>query len=297
MQKIDKSYCGFVTIIGRPNVGKSTLMNHLIGQKISITSRKPQTTQYRINGIITYNKMYQFIFIDTPGFQNRYQSKLNSQLNKNVLLSMNGVDLILYVVEAGIFNKADEEVLSLLSQHNNVILIINKQDKIKDKYELSQFKSKIEKHFNFKDICLVSAKHHLGIELLLNKLKDYIPEGEFLYLEDQLTNRSNEFLAREIIREKLFRYLGEELPYSLMVNIDKYECLDNIINIDATIVVNKDNQKGIVIGNGGEKLKKISSDARIDMESLFGSKIFLQVWVKVKSGFADDVKFLEQFLE
>jgi GTP-binding protein Era len=297
MEKNEKLYCGFVTIIGRPNVGKSTLMNHLIGQKVSITSRKPQTTQYRINGIIVYNKIYQFIFIDTPGFQKKYQNKLNSQLNKNVLLSMDGVDLILYVVEAGVFNKADEEVLSLLNQNKNVILIINKQDKIKDKYELSQFKSNIEKKFSFKDICLVSAKHHLGIELLLNKLKDYIPEGQFLYLEDQLTNRSNEFLAKEIIREKLFRYLGEELPYSLMVNIDKYEHSGAITNIDATIFVNKDNQKGIVIGKSGEKLKKISSDARIDMESLFGNKVFLQVWVKVKSGFADDVKFLEQFLE
>jgi GTP-binding protein Era len=290
-------YCGFVTIIGRPNVGKSTLMNHLIGQKISITSRKPQTTQYRINGVITYNQNYQFIFIDTPGFQNKYKNKLNSQLNKNVVLSMDNVDLVLYIIEAGVFNSADEDVLNLLHKDQKVILIINKQDKIKDKYELAQFKSGVEKKFDFKDIFLVSAKHHLGIDTLLNKIKDYIPAGQFLYPEDQLTNRSNEFLSKEIIREKLFRYLGEELPYSLTVKIDKYEYKHNIININATIIVDKENQKGMVIGRGGEKLKKISSDARLDMESLFGNKVFLEVWVKVKSGFADDVKFLEQFLE
>jgi GTP-binding protein Era len=293
----NESYCGFVTIIGRPNVGKSTLMNHLIGQKISITSRKPQTTQYRINGVITYNQIYQLIFIDTPGFQNKYKNKLNSQLNKNVVLSIENVDLVLYIVEAPVFNKADEDVLGLLNKNQKVILIINKQDKVKNKYELAKFKSSIEKKFDFRDVFIVSAKHHLGIDILLNKIKDYMPSGEFLYPEDQLTNRSNQFLAKEIIREKLFRYLGEELPYSLTVNIEKYEYTNNMININAIIIVDKDNQKGIVIGRDGEKLKKISTDARIDMESLFGHKVFLDVWVKVKSGFADDTKFLEQFLE
>lgn len=290
----NNNHCGFISIVGRPNVGKSTLMNHLIGQKISITSRKPQTTQYKINGVYTESG-YQYVFIDTPGFQKRYINDLNTLLNQSVISSLEHVDAVLFVVEAGLFNAGDEAVLALLPQSANVILVVNKQDKIKNKYELDQFINEIKTKFPFKASVLVAAKHHLGMDLIFAKLRGFLPVGEFLYPEEQLTDRSNSFLAKEIIREKLFRFLGEELPYSLAVDIEEFKAEEELIKIVATIIVNKENQKGIVIGKNGEKLKKISSDARIDMEELFGNKVYLQVWVKVKSGFVDDAKFLEQF--
>ena len=286
--------CGFVAIIGRPNVGKSTLMNHLIGQKISITSRKPQTTRHKVTGVLTSDDT-QYIFVDTPGFQNKYQSKLNDALNKSVVNSLGTVDAIILVVEAGIFNSADQEVLELLPQDANVILAINKQDQFKDKYELSQFKDEVSELFPFKSVVMVSAKQHTGISELLISVKPYLPESVFLYPNDQMTDKSSKFLASEIIREKLFRHLGEELPYSLTVEVETFEELENIYKIHAIIIVDKDNQKGIVIGKGGEKLKKISTAAREDMEVLFGIKVFLDVWVKVRGGFADELKFLKQF--
>jgi GTPase len=289
-----QSHCGFIAIIGRPNVGKSTLMNHLVGQKLSITSRKPQTTRHKISGILTENH-YQYIFVDTPGFQKQYVNKMNTLLNQSVITSLKDVDVIVLVVEAGIFNEGDELVLSLLPKSANVILAINKQDQIKDKMELNRFVKEISKKYKFNAVVPVSAKHHLGIDNLLAAAKQYLPQGPFLYDEDQLTNRSNKFLASEIIREKLFRYLGEELPYSLTVEIDEFKEEDKLYRIAATVIVDKDNQKGIVIGKDGEKLKKVSTEARLDMEKLFEHKVFLQVWVKVRSGFADTVKFLKQF--
>ena len=291
---MESKHCGFVAIIGRPNVGKSTLMNHLIGQKISITSRKPQTTRHKVTGVLSSGDA-QYIFVDTPGFQKKYISKLNTALNQSVVNSLNSVDAIVFVVEAGIFSASDQEVLELLPQEANVILAINKQDQFKDKYELAKFKDEAAQLFPFKSIILVSAKQHTGIEDLLLSVKPHLPESVFLYPDDQMTDKSSKFLASEIIREKLFRHLGEELPYSLTVEIEKFEELENIYKIHAIIIVDKDNQKGIVIGKGGEKLKKISTAAREDMEVLFGIKIFLDVWVKVRSGFADELKFLQQF--
>ncbi|MCE2705723.1 MAG: GTPase Era [Proteobacteria bacterium] len=288
------THCGFVAIVGRPNVGKSTLMNHLIGQKISITSRKPQTTQYKINGVCTESE-YQYIFVDTPGFQKRYINKLNTLLNKSVISSLTNVDAVLFVVEAGFFNTGDAQVLDLMPKDANVILVVNKQDKIKDKMELDRFVKEIKGKFTFKETLLVAAKHHLGTDVLLSKLRSFMPLGEFLYPEEQLTDRNSTFLAKEIIREKLFRYLGEELPYSLAVDINEFKEEPSIIRISATIIVDKENQKGMVIGKSGEKLKKVSSEARVDMEELFGNKVFLQVWVKVKTGFAEEAKFLKQF--
>lgn len=287
--------CGFIAIVGRPNVGKSTLMNHLIGQKISITSRKPQTTQHKINGVCTQENN-QFIFVDTPGFQKLYLNKMNKILNQTVINSLNHVDVILYVVEAGLFNAGDQAVIELLPKNGNVILVINKQDKIKDQCELTNFIHHISNKFAFRHNISLSAKHHHGIDDLLDTIKPFLPEGLFLYPEDQLTDRNTKFLVSEIIREKLFRNLGEELPYNIAVNIDEFSIKDpKLTRINATIIVDKDNQKGIVIGKGGEKLKKISSEARIDIEQLLDNKVFLQVWVKVKSGFADDAKFLKQF--
>lgn len=269
-------------------------MNHLIGQKISITSRKPQTTQHRVNGIVSLEQ-YQYVFIDTPGFQKRYINKLNTLLNKSVLNSLIDIDAIILVVEAGSFNAADEEVIALLPVDANVFLVVNKQDKIKDKYQLDQFVKHVSPKYPFKSISLVSAKHHLGIGEILNQIKDVLPNQEFLYPAEELTDRNSQFLCTEIIREKLFRYLGEELPYSLAVEINAFKLDSQLYRIAATIIVDKENQKPIVIGRGGEKLKKISSEARLDMERLLDNKVFLQVWVKVKSGFADDLKFLAGF--
>jgi len=288
------TYCGLVSIIGRPNVGKSTLMNHLIGQKISITSRKPQTTQHKVSGVISMGK-YQYVFIDTPGFQKRYINKLNILLNKSVVNSLSNIDAIILVVEAGSFNAGDEEVIALLPKNANVFLIINKQDKIKDKFQLDKFVGQVSLKYPFKSIILSSAKQHIGLDEILDQIKCVFPQSEFLYPADQLTDKSNQFLCSEIIREKLFRYLGEELPYSLAVEINDFKLDADLCRISATIIVDKENQKPIVIGRGGEKLKKISSEARLDMEKLLQNKVFLQVWVKVKSGFADDLKFLSQF--
>ncbi len=291
---MENNYCGFVSIIGRPNVGKSTLMNHLIGQKISITSRKPQTTQRRIIGVLTKDNA-QCIFVDTPGFQKRHINKFNTVLNQSVVKSLGEVDAVLFVVEAGLFNAGDEEVIKLLPKEAKVILVVNKKDKIKNPLELNKYVAEIKTKFTFQRVVAVSAKHHNGLDEIVNALRPNLPLSEFLYPVEQLTSQSSEFLVSEIIREKLFRHLGEELPYSVAVEVSKYDVTPTLLSVAATILVDKYNQKGIVIGKGGEKLKSISTEARIDMENLVGTKVFLQLWVKVKQGFADEAKFLQQF--
>jgi GTP-binding protein Era len=289
------SYCGLIAIVGRPNVGKSTLMNHLIGQKISITSRKPQTTQYKIQGIHTQDN-YQYVFVDTPGFQTRYINKINTLLNQSVVSSLADIDVVLFVVEAGLFNEGDQNVLALLNQNHNVILVVNKEDKLKDPSQLKQFLKQMGERFKFKRVCQVSAKHHRGVDELLVAVREFLPAADFLYAADDLTNRSNTFMAQEIIREKLFRYLGEELPYNIAVTVNQFQTTDKLIRVAATIWVERDSYKGIVIGKAGERLKKISSQSRLDMEKLYGNKVFLEVWVKVKAGLLDDKQFLEQFI-
>lgn len=290
----NKQYCGFIAIVGRPNVGKSTLMNHLIGQKVSITSRKPQTTRHKVNGILTTENK-QYVFVDTPGFQKKYINPFNEALNQSVVNSLKNVDAVVFVLEAGIFSIADEEVLRLIPAGINVILAVNKSDKIKFNDELNKFSREMAKKYPFTKVVNVAAKHGTGIDKLVAALDPFLPESVFLYDTEQLTDKSSSFMASEIIREKLFRYLGEELPYNLMVEIDKFEVSSKITKVYATIIVEKDNQKGMVIGKGGGKLKKVSTDARIDMQNLFDAKVHLEVWVKVKSGFADDIKFLKQF--
>lgn len=290
----NKTFCGFIAIVGRPNVGKSTLMNHLVGQKISVTSRKPQTTRHKVTGVYTKGDA-QYIFVDTPGFQKQYLTKLNQALNQSVVNSLSCVDIIIYVVEAGVFNAGDEEVLKLLPLNANVLLVINKRDQIKDKNELEHFIAQINSKFKFKQVISVAAKHNYGMDEVLASILPHLPESIFLYPEDQLTDKNSNFLASEIIREKLFRYLGDELPYNSMVEINKFEQTTKLYKVFATIIVEKENQKPMIIGKGGEKLKKISMDSRLDMEKLFAVKVFLDVWVKVKSGFADEVNFLKQF--
>ena len=287
--------CGFVAIVGRPNVGKSTLMNHLIGQKISITSKKAQTTRHKVNGIYT-DQEAQLIFVDTPGFQTYHRNALNDRLNQNVTEAVAGVDVIVFVIEALRFSEADCEVLQKLPKHIPVLLVINKADKAKakDSTLIKDFIAEVEREFSFTKILLVSAKHGVGIAQLINILKPMLPLGIPLYPEDMVTDKSSRFLAMEIVREKLFRYLGEELPYAMNVEVDQFEEEEGLYRIYIAVLVDKDSQKGILIGKGGEKLKKISTEARLDMEKLFATKVFLKVWVKVKSGWADDVRFLRE---
>ena len=287
--------CGFIAIVGRPNVGKSTLMNHLIGQKISITSKKAQTTRNRVTGIYT-DDTAQFVFVDTPGFQTYHRNALNDRLNLNVTEAVSGVDVIVFVVEALRFSDADRIVLQQLPKNTPVVLVVNKidKDKAKDAATLDAFIAEVRQAFDFADCEVVSAKHGLRIANLLAKLKSYLPESVPMYPEDMITDKSSRFLAAEIVREKLFRYLGEELPYAMNVEVEKFDEGDGIHHIYIAVLVDKENQKPIVIGKGGEKLKKISTEARLDMEKLFDCKIFLKVWVKVKSGWADDVRFLNE---
>ena len=287
--------CGFIAIVGRPNVGKSTLMNHLIGQKISITSKKAQTTRNRVTGIYT-DDTAQFVFVDTPGFQTYHRNALNDRLNLNVTEAVSGVDVIVFVVEALRFSDADRIVLKQLPKNTPVMLVVNKIDKnkAKDAATLDAFIAEVMQEFDFAGYEVVSAKHGLRIANLLAKLKSYLPESVPMYPEDMITDKSSRFLAAEIVREKLFRYLGEELPYAMNVEVEKFDAGEGIYHIYIAVLVDKENQKPIVIGKGGEKLKKISTEARLDMEKLFDCKIFLKVWVKVKSGWADDVRFLNE---
>lgn len=288
--------CGFVAIVGRPNVGKSTLMNHLIGQKISITSKKAQTTRNRVTGIYT-DDTAQFVFVDTPGFQTNHRNALNDRLNQNVTEALSGVDVVVFVVEAMRFTDADRVVLKQLPKHTPVVLVVNKidKDKAKDKFALEAFINEVRQEFEFAASETVSAKHGLRIANLLELLKPYLPESIPMYPEDMVTDKSSRFLAMEIVREKLFRYLGEELPYAMNVEVEQFEEEESgLFRIYIAVLVDKDSQKAILIGKGGEKLKKISTEARLDMEKLFDTKVFLKIWVKVKSGWADDIRFLRE---
>lgn len=291
--------CGFVAIVGRPNVGKSTLMNHLIGQKISITSRKAQTTRHRITGVMTTDSA-QFVFVDTPGFQTKHRNALNQAMNRSVTTTLADVDVILYVVEAGRFGPADEEVIKLLPKNRPVILVVNKMDELADKASMLPFVDTMSKRFDFHAIVPVSAQRKLKLDVLMQAVEPLLPESVPLFDEDQVTDRNERFLAAEIIREKIFRMLGDELPYAMAVEIEKFdeEMMKDgreLRRIYAAVLVDRDSQKAILIGKNGEKLKRIGTDARIDMEKLFDAKVHLEIWVKVKSGWADDTRLVRQY--
>ncbi len=288
--------CGYVAIVGRPNVGKSTLLNSLIGQKVSITSKKSQTTRHRINGILT-DAQSQFIFVDTPGFQTRHTNRLNSVMNRTVTQSMRDVDVVILVIEALRFDDRDKLVTKLLPESNNqgkpVILVINKVDRLRDKSQLLPFLEKMAKEYTFAAIVPVSAEQGTQLPDLINTIRLYLPQNPPVFGEDEVTDRSERFLAAELVREKLFRLLGEEIPYSTSVVIDQFTTEGELRKIHASIIVDKSNQKAIVIGKDGEKLKIIGTQARKDMEKSFGGKVYLEVWVKVKSGWADDAQVLK----
>ncbi|SFO24154.1 GTPase Era [Nitrosospira briensis] len=284
--------CGYVAIVGRPNVGKSTLLNKLIGQKVSITSRKSQTTRHRINGILT-DAESQFIFVDTPGFQTLHTNRLNSEMNRVVTQSMRDVDAVIFVIEAMHFDDRDKKVIRLLPADRPVILAVNKIDRMADKSQLLPFLEKMAKEFAFAAIVPVSAEQGTQVPALIGAVRPYLPHNPPLFVEDEITDRDERFIAAELIREKLFRLLGEEIPYSTSVVIDQFTMEGELRKIHASIIVDKANQKAIVIGKGGEKLKLIAMTARKDMEESFGGKVYLNVWVKVKSGWADDAQVLK----
>jgi len=283
---------GHIAIVGRPNVGKSTLLNQLLQQKISITSRKAQTTRFQINGILTESNA-QYIFIDTPGFQTQFVSRLNSVMNRVVKQNMHGVDVILFVIEAMVFDQRDITAMHELPKDIPVILVINKLDQLTDKNHLLPFIQSLSGEFNFAAIVPISAVHRTQLSELLAAVRNYLPISQPLYGSDEITDRSQHFIASEFIREKIFRFTGEELPYSTAIMIDQFVDEEKLIRIHATIFVGKSNQKAIIIGKNGEKLKQIATEARQDMESLFGKKVFLQVWVKVKKDWANNDTILK----
>ncbi|WP_406624785.1 GTPase Era [Acidovorax sp. SDU_ACID1] len=296
---VEGQRCGLIAIVGKPNVGKSTLMNALVGQKISITSRKAQTTRHRITGIRTRGAT-QFVFVDTPGFQTRHSTALNKSLNKTVMGAIGDVDLILFVVEAGSFTLADAKVLSLFKPGIPTLLIANKLDTVHRRAEIAPWLRDMQQRHPFAEFVPMSAKNKGDIERLYGICEKYLPEQAWWYAEDELTDRSEKFLASETVREKLFRFTGDELPYTSTVVIDKFDeekskQYKRFLRIAATIVVERDGHKAMVIGEKGERLKRISTEARQELEKLMDAKVFLEVWVKVRSGWADDEARVRSF--
>ena len=286
--------CGLVAIVGRPNVGKSTLLNALVGQKVSITSDKAQTTRHRITGIRTVEES-QFVFVDTPGFQTLHNAPLNRTLNRTVQGVLSDVDVVLFVVEAGRFGLDDAKVLALMTEGKPVFLIANKLDAVHRRAELAPWLKGMQDRHNFAEFVPLSARRDADVQRLIGIVKPYLPVQPWFYEEDALTDRSDRFLASEIIREKLFRLTGDELPYTSTVVIDKFEEEGNLRRISASIVVERDAHKGMIIGSGGERLKRIGSEARQELEKLMGAKVFIELWVKVRSGWADDEAHLRSY--
>ena len=286
-QKDSHFRCGYIAIVGRPNVGKSTLMNELIGAKVSITSRKAQTTRHRIMGIQTDDDA-QFVYVDTPGFQTRYNNALNKNLNRTVKDTLSTADVIVFVVDAGVYGPADQQVLDLIPESVPAILVINKTDKVKEKAELIPFAEKIAALRDFAAIVPVSARQRFQLNRLEEEIRHLLPENPPFFSPDDVTDRSERFMAAEIIREKIFRYTGDELPYTSTVVIEQFERKEKICRVFAAVLVERDAHKAMIIGHKCEKLKEISTEARLDMEKMFGVPVYLEIWVKVKSGWADN---------
>jgi GTP-binding protein Era len=290
--------CGLVAIVGRPNVGKSTLINALVGQKVSITSSKAQTTRHRITGVRTVGAS-QFVFVDTPGFQERHQAALNRNLNRVVRGSLADVDVVLFVVEAGRFGLDDARVLALMPPDKPVLLVANKLDALQRRSAVLPWLKDMQQRHAFAEYVPMSARKAEDVQRLFAIVEPYLPQQDWFYEADALTDRSERFLASELIREKLFRLTGDELPYSSTVVIEKFEEVDDprgpLRRIAASIVVEREAHKGMVIGEGGERLKRIGTDARREMEHLWECKVFLELWVKVRSGWADDEAHLRSY--
>ena len=282
--------CGQIAVVGRPNVGKSTLVNALVGARISITSNRPQTTRYRIRGILT-TPAAQLVFVDTPGFQTAHRSTLNERMNRAVRESLNDVDAIVFVLEPSL-GEADKAVLALLPERVPVIAAVNKVDRLADKSRLLPLLAEVDALREFAAIVPISAEKGWQLEQLTAEMVKLMPAGPALYAEDDLTDRDERFLAAEYVREKIFRLLGEEVPYATTVTIDRFSHEGELRRIHATVLVDRASQRAILLGLRGDRMKEIASAARRDMERLFGGKVFLEVWVRVKSGWADDERTL-----
>ncbi|HCX32266.1 MAG TPA: GTPase Era [Rhodocyclaceae bacterium] len=285
---------GSIAVVGRPNVGKSTLLNRLVRERISITSAKPQTTRHAIRGVLSTEDC-QYVFIDTPGFQRQNRGALNRIMNRSIADSAAGVDLVFLVVEAGRFGAQDAAVLERLTGETPVILVVNKIDRVRPRENLLPFLDTVSRQGRFAEIVPVCAATGENLDELLRAAAAHLPEGDCLLPEDTLTDRSERFLAAEFIREKLFRRLGDELPYGLTVTIERFEEKERLRRIAAAIIVEKPGHKPIVIGRGGAALKQVATEARADMERLFGTKVFLEVWVKVRGGWSEDERALKAF--
>ncbi len=280
--------CGFVAIIGRPNVGKSTLTNALIGAKISIVSRKSQTTRHPIQGVLTRDNA-QFVFIDTPGFQTRHGGAMNRMMNRVVTQTLSEVDVVVHVVEAGKWSEGDENVLPLLPKpgKQHVILVLSKIDAIKNKAELFEFTTRIMAKYQYGAVIPVSAVKHNQLDILLDEIAQRLPDGEFMFDEDTLTDRSMRFISAEILREKIFRLVGDELPYASTVVIEEWNEEDKGVHINACVVVERDSHKPILLGAGGQHMKRIASEARQEITEMVGKPVFLEVFIKVRKGWSE----------
>ncbi|MDO5667788.1 MAG: GTPase Era [Alcaligenaceae bacterium] len=278
--------CGFVAVVGRPNVGKSTLTNALIGAKISIVSRKSQTTRHRIQGVLTRGED-QFVFIDTPGFQTRHGGAMNRLMNRVVTQALSEVDVVVHVVEAGKWSEGDEKILPLLPKHKDVILVLSKIDAIKNKAELFEFTSRIITKHQYDAVVPVSALRGNQLEILLDEIAQRLPQGEFMFDEDTLTDRSMRFIAAEILREKIFRLVGDELPYASTVVIEEWQEDDKGVQINACVVVERESHKPILLGAGGQHMKRIASEARQEIREMVGKPVFLEVFIKVRKGWSE----------
>ena len=288
----EQKYCGYVAIVGRPNVGKSTLLNHLLGQKLCITSRKPQTTRHTLLGIKTEGE-FQMIFVDTPGIHTNQERAINRVMNRSAASVIADVDVVIFVVDRFEWSEADEYVAKYLSNNDvPLIVAVNKVDMIDDKEALLPHLKFLSSKVNAKAFIPLSALRRTNLDELEIKIKGYIPQKMHLYPEDQITDRSEKFLAAEIVREKITRQLGAEVPYQVTVEIEEFRAEKKITHIGALILVERDGQKKIIIGTNGERLKKIGEQARADIESLLGCKVMLRTWVKVRSGWSDDERAL-----
>ncbi len=286
--------CGHVAIVGRPNVGKSTLLNRLVGQKLSITSRRPQTTRHRILGVLTRPDA-QLLFLDSPGFQTRSGGALNRVLNRTARQVAEDADVVVMVCDAAGWTRADEELAKILPTDRPVLLAVNKVDTVRDKAKLLPLVQLASQARAFDEVVPVSARTGRQVELLVGLCAARLPEAPAMFGEDDLTDRGERFLAAELIREKLFRLLGDELPYSSTVVVEKFEELPRLRRIFATVLVERDAQKAIVLGSGGERIKRIATESRLDLEKLLGARVYLELYVKVRSGWADDEQSLRAY--
>ena len=292
MSEQEVSRCGYVAIVGRPNVGKSTLLNHILGQKLAITSRKPQTTRHNMLGVKTEGGV-QAIYVDTPGLHKHNDKALNRYMNRSASTALKDVDVVVFVVDRTRWTDEDQMVLEKV-QHVQcpILLAVNKADRLEDKSELLPHLEWLVSQLPQAEVVPISALHGQNLDTLERLVAEHLPESEHFYPEDQITDRSSRFLAAELIREKIMRQLGAELPYQITVEIEEFKQEGRVLHIHGLILVERDGQKKIIIGDKGERIKRIGQDARKDMETMFDSKVMLNLWVKVKGGWSDDERAL-----